>query len=318
MTNMCELSIIVVNWNVCNLLESCLRSIQQHANLHSNQYEVRVIDNNSSDGSVEMVREKFPSYHVTANQENKGFGRANNQAFTDCTGKYILLLNPDTEVQEGAISEMLRQLRNIPDAGIIGARLINSDGSFQRSSGGALPTLYNVAWHYLFLNQILPKQWAPLPTFLIEDIPGTFDIGWVSGAALLLRREAVNHTIFDEQFFMYGEDLELCNRVQSSGWRVLYTSEATVKHHLRQSLAKQTSEEMLASAVKGNRAYFQIQHGRLKTWLYDLILSTGYLVRWPCFTLLSALTHKPDYKQKIITSRRYACVSLKSLIRGGR
>jgi len=318
MRSVYELSIIVVNWNVRDLLESCLHSIQQHTDLDPSRYEVRIIDNNSSDGSTEMVRKKFPDFHLTENQTNKGFGRANNQAFSDCQGKYILLLNPDTEVQENAIGEMLRLMKTTPEAGILGARLINSDGSFQRSSGGALPTLYNVAWHYLLLNQILPKQWAPLPTFLIDDIPGTFDIGWVSGAALMLRREVVDKEIFDNQFFMYGEDLELCDRVQLSGWRVLYTSEATIMHRLRQSLAKQTSAEMLASAINGNRTYFQIRHGRLKTWLYDLILTVGYQIRWPFFSLLSALKKNNDHTKKAVTNRRYAWVSFKSLLRGGR
>ncbi|MFK8049366.1 MAG: glycosyltransferase family 2 protein [Halioglobus sp.] len=312
------MSIIVVNWNVSALLQCSLRSIEKNVGLHPDEFEVFVVDNNSADDSVDMVRTRFPQFHLIANQDNRGFGRANNQAFLDCKGDFILLLNPDTELSEGAIPRMLELMSEYPDAGILGARLSNPDGSFQRSSGGALPTLYNVAWHYLVLNQILPRKWAPPPTFLIDDLAGTFDIGWVSGAALMLRRDAVGDHIFDDQFFMYGEDLELCDRVQSSGKRVMYTSEATVMHHLRQSLVKQSSAEILASTIRGNRAYFQIRHGRLKTWFYDLILTTGYVVRWPCFGLLSILKKESDYPQKFITSRRYAWVSFQSLLRGGR
>lgn len=315
---MCDLSIIVVNWNVCDLLESCLRSIEKNIGLAPERFEVLVVDNNSADKSVEMVRSKFPQFQLIANEDNRGFGRANNQAFLQCKGDLTLLLNPDTEISEGAIPRMLEIMRETPDAGILGARLSNTDGSFQRSSGGALPTLWNVAWHYLFLNQLLPKKWAPFPTFLIEDLPGTNDIGWVSGAALMISRDATGNSIFDDQFFMYGEDLELCDRVQRSGKRVMYTSEAIVMHHLRQSLAKHTSEDILASAVRGNRAYFQIRHGRLKTWFYDLILTTGYAIRWPCFALLSRLKNDPEYTHKLITSRRYAWVSFKSLLQGGR
>lgn len=314
---MCDLSIIVVNWNVCDLLESCLLSIEKNIGLHSEQFEVLIVDNHSADNSVEMVRSKFPHFKLIANEDNRGFARANNQAFLQCKGDFTLLLNPDTEIREEAIPRMLKIMRETPDAGILGAKLSNADGSFQRSSGGALPTLYNVAWHYLFLNQIMPTKWAPPPTFLIEDLPGTKDIGWVSGAALMISREATGSSIFDDQFFMYGEDLELCDRVQRSGKRVMYTSEATVMHHLRQSLAKHTSEDLLASAVKGNRGYFQIRHGRLKTWFYDLILTTGYAIRWTCFALLSRLKSDPEYEQKLITSRRYARVSFKSLLQGG-
>jgi hypothetical protein len=265
-----------------------------------------------------MVAAEFPNVRLTANRENLGFGRANNRAFAECRGRFILLLNPDTEIRSGAILRMLELMKNIPDAGIVGARLINTDGSFQRSSGGALPTLYNVAWHYFFLNELLPKRWTPKPTFLVEDLEGTFDIGWVSGAALMLRRQAVGENIFDDRFFMYGEDLELCDRMHATGWRVLYTSEATVMHHLRQSLAKQTSAEILASAVTGNRAYFQIRHGRLKTWLYDLMLTIGYIVRWTCFIVLAGLRRRTGDAEKRVTNGRYAAVSFRSLCRGGR
>jgi GT2 family glycosyltransferase len=292
--------------------------VEKNIGLKPEQFEVLVVDNNSADKSVEMVRSKFPQFQLIANDDNRGFARANNQAFLQCKGDFTLLLNPDTEIREGAIPRMLEIMRETANAGILGAKLCNTDGSFQRSSGGALPTLYNVAWHYLFFNQIMPKKWAPPPTFLIEDLPGTKDIGWVSGAALMISRDATGNAIFDDQFFMYGEDLELCDRVQRSGKRVMYTSEATVMHHLRQSLAKHTSEDVLASAVKGNRAYFQIRHGRLKTCFYDLLLTFGYSIRWPCFALLSKLGNDSEYTQKYVTSRRYAWVSFKSFLRGGR
>jgi len=312
-----KLSIIVINWNVCELLESCLHSVHDYVGLKPDQYEVYVVDNHSADDSVAMVRREFPSVLLIENLNNKGFGRANNQAFEQCRGQYTLLLNPDAEVRENTIMNMLRLMEATPDAGILGARLENPDGSFQRSSGGALPTLYNVAWHYLFFNQILPNAWAPPPTFLIDDVKGTIDIGWVSGAALMLRPAAVGKAIFDNQFFMYGEDLELCDRVQQSGWRVLYSSDATAMHRLRQSLAKHTSAEIQASAIRGNRAYFQIRHGRLKTWFYDLMLTIGYLVRWPCFRLLSLLDSGTTYADKVATSRHYAWVSFRSLLRCG-
>jgi len=309
----CEVSIVVVNWNVRDLLESCLLSIRQNIGLEPGRFEVRIIDNNSADDSVKMVRSLFPEFELTENRDNLGFGKANNQAYSQCKGKYILLLNPDTEVQGNAIKKMLQLMESNSEAGVLGARLINSDGSFQRSSAGALPTLYNLFWHYLGLNQLLPRSWAPAPTFLIEDRPGTSDIGWVSGAAMMLRREAVGETIFDERFFMYGEDLELCDRVHASGWRVLYTAEATVMHRLRQSLARQTDAEIVAGAIRGNRAYFRIHHGRLKTWFYDLILTTGYLVRWGTFGTLALLRPGRGFDTKELTNRRYAWIALKSL-----
>jgi GT2 family glycosyltransferase len=317
-TSNLDLSIIVVSWNVRDLLEACLRSIVENIDLPAESYEVFVVDNDSADGSAGMVADRFPGFRLIANRENLGFGRANNQAYKQCRGKYALLLNPDAEVRGDAVLRMLEIMERLPDVGVLGARLINSDGTFQRASGGALPTLYNVAWHYLFLYQLLPRRWAPPPFFLTEDLKGTFDIGWVSGAALMLRPAAAGAAIFDEQFFIYGEDLDLCDRVQRDGWRVAYTSEATVMHHLRQSLTKQTSAEIMARAITGNRAYFKIRHGRLKTWLHDLILTIGYFVRWCCFGLLPIADGDATRREKAVTSKRYALVAFKMLLRGGR
>mgnify|MGYP001820363352 CR=1 FL=1 len=311
------LSIIVVSWNVSRLLEACLNSIIQHVTLDASSFEVHVVDNNSSDGSAEMVARNFPNFYLIANTENLGFGRANNQAFVRCRGRYVLLLNPDTELGRESIPSMLRIMEQTPDSGIVGAKLINSDGSFQRASGGALPTLYNVAWHYLYLHQLFPEGWAPEPTFLTEDAHDTRDIGWVSGAAMLLRAEAIGEKIFNEDYFMYGEDLDLCDRMHRHGWRVLYTSNATVMHHLRQSLVKQTSSEMLATAVTGNRAYFRVRHGRTKTFLHDLILSIGYTARWLSFAALAAIRHEPSNTKRRATYGVYASASIKALCRLG-
>lgn len=314
-----DISIIVVNWNVCELLAGCLTAIQQHAGLDPRSFEVRIIDNNSADDSVAMVRERFPGYHLTVNSENTGFARANNQAYAECRGRHILLLNPDTEIWEGAIAKMLAVLDQHPQAGILGARLLNSDGSFQRAAGGALPTLANVAWHYLFLARLLPSRWSPPPTFMYGDPQGTFPVGWVSGAAMMLRREAVGQRIFDESFFLYGEDLELCHRMHAAGWKVMYTSAATVLHHLRRSTSRHGSAEILASPVKGNRAYFRRHNGRLRTWLYDLLLTVGYLARWPCFRILSILKQDATgFGGMATASRLYARASFTALLRCGR
>ena len=306
-----------MSWNVSSLLEACLNSIIQHVGLDASDFEVHVIDNNSSDGSAEMVARKFPEFEVTANTENLGFGRANNQAYEQCTGRYVLLLNPDAELRHDSFLGLLQVMEKIPDAGIVGAKLIRSDGSFQRESGGALPTFYNVAWHYLCLHQLLPVSWAPEPTFLTQDPDSTLDVGWVSGAAMLLRPKAIGNKIFNEDFFMYGEDLELCDRMHRTGWRVMYTSNSTVLHHLRQSLAKQSSAEMLATAVTGNRAYFKVRHGRLKTFLHDLTLSIGYTTRWLSFVLLAIIRRNPSDSKRRATYGIYARASIKALFRFG-
>lgn len=299
------------------MLRACLDSVRQHVDLDATDFEVHVVDNNSEDGSAEMVAREFPEFNLIANVENLGFGRANNQAYEHCTGRYVLLLNPDTELRQGSFAGLLQVLEENKDVGIVGPKLVGNDGSFQRESGGALPTIYNVAWHYLCLNQLLPVTWAPRPTFFTHDPGSTIDVGWVSGAAMLMRPQAVGEQIFNEQFFMYGEDLELCDRMHRTGWRVMYTSRSTVMHHLRQSLSKQTSAEMLATAVTGNRAYFRIRHGRWKTCLHDLILSIGYSIRWLSFALFTIIRGRPSDVDRRVTYGLYARASIKAMLRFG-
>ena len=308
-----ELSIIIVNWNVGELLRECLLSLKGQA-IAGSAYEVHVIDNASSDGSVEMVREAFPDVMLTANRENVGFARANNQLLDRCRGRFILLLNPDTEVPDEAVDRMLDLMRSLPGVGALGCRLLNTDGSFQRAAGGAFPSLVTVAWHYLFLNKILPARWGPRPLFLEDGASGTFDVDWVSGAAMMLRREALGDRIFDETFFMFGEDMELCDRIRRAGWRVLFTSEASVVHHHGASMDKQTSTEVLSSVLRGPRAFFAMSHRRISVWIYDLILLAGYLIRWSCFRVLALLRPGRGHGARAIASRHHALTAARGML----
>src|SRR5262249_36157115 len=138
------LSVIVVNWKVRNLLRECLQSLRRQMRLPSEAWEVIVVDNDSRDGSVEMVRAEFPEAKLIANRENVGFGRANDHAFPFCRGRYVLLLNPDTVVLDHAADRMLEIMEARPEIGALGCRLLNSDGTFQRWTGGNLPRLLNV------------------------------------------------------------------------------------------------------------------------------------------------------------------------------
>ena len=312
MSNRLELSIIIVNWNVRELLRACLLSLRRQS--IADAYEVHVVDNASSDGSAEMVRDTFPEVSLTANSENVGFGRANNQLLGRCRGRFILLLNPDTEVLEHAVDRMLDVMRGRPDAGIVGCRLLNPDGSFQRAAGGAFPSLATVSWHCLFLDRIVPARWSPPPLFVDKDRPGTFDMDWVSGAAMMLRPEALGDRIFDERFFMFGEDMELCDRVRRAGWRVLYTGEASVLHHHGASVEQQTATDRLSSVLEGQRACFVMLHGRHTIWIYDLLLVAGYSIRWPCFRLLALFRPGQGLAARAVASRRLALTAARKLL----
>ncbi len=308
-----RLSIIIVNWNVKELLTECLASIARETEIPDDQYEVLVIDNASQDGSVETIRNAFPEVRLIANENNLGFGAGCNVGYSQSRGKTIMLLNPDTEIRHRGIDTMLAKFEETTDAGIMGFRLMNKDGSFQRASGGALPSLGNMAWNYMFFNKILPTPWAPAPLYLEGDPEGTCDVGWVSGASMFVRREAVGDTIFDESFFIFGEDMDVCDRVRSGGWKVLYSSDVSVFHYHGSSYEKQSSTEVMEMAIKGPRLFFKKHHSKMAVVFYDLILLVAYLVRWPLYGILSLVRSDKGYGSLSAFSRKYVRVMFRLL-----
>ena len=305
------LSIITVNWNVRDLIRACLLSVRREMLLAASQYELIVLDNDSHDGSVDMLRAEFPDITLIVSPVNLGFGAGCNRAYRQARGEFILLLNPDTEVIDHALDGLLDAMRARPAAGIIGPRLVHTDGDFQRDSGGALPTLANVAWNYLFLQHLLPGRLAPPPLFLEGDPQGVLPIDWVSGASMLLRRSAVGPQIFDEAFFLFGEDMDVCDRVHRAGWEVLYDSAHSVVHHHGSSFDQQASVAIKATAHLGPRRVFAKNRGRFSLFLYDAILLLGYGLRWPLYGLLEALRPGRGYGARARFSRSYVGSMLK-------
>jgi GT2 family glycosyltransferase len=258
-------------------------------------FEVIVVDNDSRDGSVEMMKSDFPWVRVEASPVNLGFAAGSQLGYELSSGEFVLLLNPDTVVVDHAIDTLVERLAATPDAAIIGSRLLNSDGSFQRASGGAFPSLANVAWNYLFLNRVLPARWGPEEMFIKGDPQGIRDIDWVSGASLLFRRAAVGERIFDPAFFMFGEDMDVCDRMKRQGWRVLYSTEQSIIHHHGSSFAKQAEQQVLATVYKGPRTFFARTHGPFALAVYDLLLVVGYGTRWLGALLLQLCTRRQNY-----------------------
>jgi N-acetylglucosaminyl-diphospho-decaprenol L-rhamnosyltransferase len=242
-----DVSIVIVNWNVQALLQRCLSSITTAcAGL---QCEVIVVDSASTDGSVEMVRQLFPTTRVISCNTNVGFTRGNNLGIAQGTGHYILLLNPDTEVQGDALHIMVSYLDQHPDIGALGPRLTFPDGRIQ-SSRRRFPTLATT-----FLESTLLQQWFPRNRFLaryyVQDRSAgeEQDVDWLVGACLLLRRQAWEQIgPLDESFFMYSEELDWCQRAKAVGWRVVYLPAATVIHYEGQSSAQ---------VVPARHIYFQ-------------------------------------------------------------
>ena len=220
------LSIVIVSWNTRELLRECLESVREHPPGCS--FDVWVVDNASSDGSADMVRESFPDVRLIANEENLGFAAANNQAIAESRGEFVLLLNSDAAVRSGAIDALLAETDAHPQVGIVGARLLESDGSVQPSCQHAPSPLRDLV-HLSHLDGRLPginyrtDDW---------DLGQARDVEVVSGACLLARRQALNDAgLLDPGYFMYSEEIELCDRARRAGWRVRYTPHAEVVHH---------------------------------------------------------------------------------------
>ncbi len=219
---------MIVNWNTCADLRNCLRTISDGGPVNT---EVFVIDNASSDGSADMVSREFPRVHLIRNDANLGFAKASNQGIAASHGRYVLLLNPDSEIQPGALSALVQFGDEHPEYGIFGARILNPDGSLQYSCR-RFPTLAAG----LFRNTILGKYF-PHNTYLMDYLMANWDhtevreVDWVSGCALTVRREVLDDIgMLDERFYMYVEDVDLAYRAKQKGYRVAYFPGATIVH----------------------------------------------------------------------------------------
>ena len=226
-----DLSIIIVSWNVKPLLRLCLDSIQRGLEGSGVVAETIVFDNGSADGSPQMVGEGFPWVCLMKSQVNLGFTKGNNLAIASSEGRYILLLNPDTEVVGDALRLMGEHMDSHPRVGALGPQLLNPDGSIQ-SSRRRFPTLATA-----FIESTPFQPWFQkgkiLQSYYLADRADdeTQYVDWVVGAALMIRREAWNQVgPLDEGFFMYSEELDWCYRLKKLGWEVAYLPTAQVMH----------------------------------------------------------------------------------------
>lgn len=230
-----NLSIIIVNYNVRDFLVQALQSLQNAEDGLSVEYIV--VDNNSKDGSVPFLRKHFPAVMVIENRENVGFARANNQALRIARGKYILFVNPDTLIHRDTLHKMLDFFQKNPDCGMAGCKVLNPDGSLQLACRRGFPTPLAAFGKFSGLNYLFPKSrtWGRYNlTYLDPD--ATSEVEALSGSFMMVRREVLEQVgNFDETFFLYGEDLDLCYRIRQAGWKIYYYPETTVIHYKGES-----------------------------------------------------------------------------------
>jgi GT2 family glycosyltransferase len=239
-----DLAIVIVNYNVCDLLRKCLQSV--YASTGEFSYDVCVVDNHSADDSVAMIRAEFPRVKIIDNFQNLGYPAANNQGLRflgvvgGATGenpRYCLLLNPDTVVPADAFSILLEYMDNNPDVGVVGPKLVLTDGSLDLACRRSFPTPAVSAYRFTGLSRLFPtsRRFGRYNmTYLNENEEAEVDS--VVGAFMMVRGKAVEQVgLLDERFFMYGEDLDWAKRIKEAGWKVVYYPAVTVMHVKRAS-----------------------------------------------------------------------------------
>jgi len=225
------ISVIIVNYNVKPFLQQCLVSLQRA--MGDIPHEIIVVDNHSVDGSPAMLKEQFPEVRVIVNRYNLGFSRANNQALAQAHGKYLWLLNPDTLVQEDTPARLLEVMESDPRIGILGCKILNPDGSLQLACRRSFPTLWVAFTKLIGLAKLFPKtRLFGRYNLTYLDPDKAYEVEAISGSCMFVRAEAMQEVgLLDEEFFMYGEDLDWCFRFKQAGWKGFYTPSTSIVHY---------------------------------------------------------------------------------------
>ena len=273
-----DLSIIIVNYNVKYFLEQCLHSVFRAVSGLAT--EIFVVDNNSVDGSCAMVQEKFPEVKLLCNDKNLGFSVANNQAIRKSSGRYILLLNPDTVIEEDTLQKCTRYMDEHPEAGGLGVKMINGKGDFLPESKRSLPTP-EVAFYKIFgLSRLFPRS----------RIFGKYHLGFLDrdqihsieilpGAFMMLRKSALDKVgLLDERFFMYGEDIDLSYRLLNAGFKNVYFPETTIIHYKGES-TKKGSLNYVVSFYNAMRIFARKHYSRKMARSYSLVINMAIYFR---------------------------------------
>jgi len=261
-------SVVIVSWNTRDLLRQCLCSLERARNHLVEQLEIVVVDNASSDGTVGMLSSEFADVRCIANASNRGFAAATNQGIAATAGRYVVLVNPDTDFTETALAELLRFADTHPAAGALGPRLIHEDGRLQVSCF-RLPTIGREFWRLFHLDRILPLDAYPMQRWSMQE-PRRVEA--LQGACLLVRRDVLERIgPLDERFYMYTEEIDLCRRIIAAGWVVYWVPRSQVVHYGGQS-TRQAARRMFIELYRSKIHYFRKHSGSVGCWLYKVLL----------------------------------------------
>lgn len=293
---MLEVSVIIVNLNTKDLLRDCLTSVREEASPVS--LEVLVIDNGSTDGSVEMIQKEFPQVRLFVNSMNEGFAAPNNRGMKEAGGDFVFLLNSDTVVMPGAIQELLHFMKRTDDAGACGPKLVYPDGSLQRSVKG-FPTLWTHACDMLGLDRLFPNsQLFGKGEMAYFNYDTSAEVDHVMAAAFLVRRQAVSQVgMLDERFRIYYNDMDWCYRMKQQSWKIYYVPTAQVVHYLGRTVAQVNKDFSHFQQLHDNVMLFYRKHyGRWSIVVYKLLLCFGFSLRTVVWGAKRVLRSSPETK----------------------
>ena len=297
-----DVSIVIVNWNTRDLLEGCLHSIFEQT--RDVTFEIFVVDNASGDGSVEMVRAKFPNVTLIANAENRGFAAANNQGIRPASGRYILLLNPDTIVLNSAISLCIRYADGRPDIGVVGCQVLEDNRRIQRTCF-SFPSPWNLFLSHSGLSRVFARtHFFGGPELGWWERDDERDVDVVSGMFMLVRRKAMEQVgILDESYFVYGEETDWCYRFSRAGWRRVFTPCARIVH--LDGGSKSTSQvniKMFVQLQKSMLIYHKKNLGFVSWLMAKVIYIVSNSVRAAGWFILSIVNGDPSLRNKSVAA----------------
>jgi GT2 family glycosyltransferase len=288
-----DISVIIVNWNTCDILRNCLASI--YKNTRNIQFEVIVIDNASSDGSADMIRTEFLHAILIANTRNLGFAKANNQGLSIARGRYVLLLNSDTVLFDNAIEKIISFADSHMQAGIFGCRILNPDKSLQPTCF-MFPSVLNAFLSSTYLYKLFQRS-----TFFGRERISWWDrsdvreVDVVTGCFMLVRQEAIKKVGFmDERFFMYAEEADWCYRFKQAGYKIMFTPDAEIIH-LGGASSNQIKPQMVSQWRKSMLLYFKKHRSPFVYGIVWILINLFFLTRVPYWLGKMAISGTADY-----------------------
>ena len=300
---MIDVSIVIVGWNVRDLLRNCLDSVYKQT--EGIRYEVIYVDNASHDESIEMVKESFPETIIITNTTNQGFVKANNQGFEIAKGRYVLLLNSDTIILDNAIAKTVAFADSHTEAAAVGCKVLNPDGTPQAITCFMFPSVLNLLLSSTYLYKIFPKS-----KFFGRELMTWWDknevreVDAVAGCYMLVRKEAIDQIgVLDQRYFIYAEETDWCYRLKENGWKVLFTPEPEIIHYGGQT-TKQIAAKFRLQLSGSILIFMKLHRSKLSFLFARILIALFFFLRIPLW-LAKTLVGKSSYKESIATVKTY-------------